>query len=97
MNLDKVNEILGDRTGGCDGYGCKLTKQSNRIFMVTTSSDDGGVSVEEIEDSEENWAAIQDAFDGMKPFSKWDPNGENAIQLAISKHSTHIISTSFWG
>ena len=97
MTLKEANEILGNRTGGCDGDGCKLIRQGHEVFMVTISSDDGGVGVECFEDSEHNWALIQTSFDEMKPFSKWDPKGESAIEDAISMWATTIVSTSFWG
>jgi len=94
MTFEEVNIILGDDALGCDGYGCKLIREKDKVFMVSISSDDGGVGVEEIEDTEENWERIQSAFDDMKPFGK---NGRYAIKDAIDKHSTHIISTAFWG
>ena len=97
MTFEEANKILGDRTGGCDGCGCKLTRCGGKVFMVTFSSDDGGIGVEEIEDTEENWERIQSSFDSMKPFDKWDPKGEDAIEEAVSKWAKTIVSTSFWG
>lgn len=97
MTFEEANKILGDRTLGCDGYGVKLVRQGDEVFMVTISSDDGGVGIQRIPDNESNWNCIQISFDDMKPFDKWDPKGEHAIQDAIGKWSTTIVSTSFWG
>ena len=97
MTFDEVNKTLGEKTGGADGYGCKLERnyQTGKVYMVSISSDDGGVRISEVEDTEENWAQIEATFE----LSEGDDDfgDEGRMEEAVDAHSTYVVSTSFWG
>lgn len=97
MTFEEVNEILGDMTQGVDGYGCKLERNHNtdKIYLISISSDDGGVNIREVPDSEENWMHIAHTFkesEGDKYFDE-----KSRMEEAVDAHSIHVISSSFWG
>lgn len=94
MNFDKADDIL--RSDFNDGYPVGLSKNGDRSFICSSSSDDGGISVSEFEDTPEFWTKVEEEAKELEQRDKWTDKRE-ALSEAIGNHAKHIVSTAFWG
>lgn len=99
MTLEEANQILDPKDQGYDGYAQKLIKnrQDNKIYLVSTSSDDGGVGVSTFDDILENWNKIELLYNKLTKISGEYDTKQEILVDAIEQHSICIVSTSFWG